>query len=104
MLKVLPARRQDLMSTGAAGSAGRACEISRARRMLRPQPQGRPEITNQGVTMNSRVSRHSATLGVIAVLFASGSFAKGIGVDETLVCPSPPIAQMASGQISLGGS
>jgi hypothetical protein len=54
--------------------------------------------------MNSRVLRHSAALGFLAVLFASGSFAKGIAVDETLVCPSPPIAQMASGQISLGGA
>jgi hypothetical protein len=54
--------------------------------------------------MKFRVLRHSAALGLLAALFTSGSLAKGIAVDETIVCPSPPIAQTAAGQISLGGS
>lgn len=53
--------------------------------------------------MKFRALHHSAALS-LAALFASASFAKGIQVDESIVCPSAPIAQTSAGLISLGGS
>lgn len=54
--------------------------------------------------MRFRVLHRSAALALIAVLFASGAFAKGISVDETIVCPSSTLLSTSAGPISLGGS
>ena len=53
--------------------------------------------------MKSRVLRHSAMLGLLAVLFASGSFAKGIAVDDSIFCPSTSFVSASAGPINLGG-
>jgi hypothetical protein len=53
--------------------------------------------------MKSRVLRHSAALGLLAVLFASASFAKGIAVDDSIFCPSASFVSASAGPINLGG-
>jgi len=53
--------------------------------------------------MNFRISQLIA-LGLTAAFLAPASFAKGIAVDGTIVCPSPPASQTSAGTISLGGA